>query len=107
MRPRSPKLPAFGAEEVDVPTAFGWLYVAEGSNLGAAFLLKNAALIGLNEGFGARHLAGHPDGRGLHWCTFTAALDTLVLTPEEDVRASEGAVAAFRRVHRLVEKMYA
>lgn len=98
--------PAFDAGEVDVPTAFGWLYVAEGSNLGAAFLLKNAAVLGLNEEFGARHLAGHPDGRGLHWRTFTAALDALELTSEEELRASAGAVAAFRRVHRLVEEMF-
>ena len=37
----SDTVPAFtkGAD-VDLPTALGWLYVAEGSSLGAAFLLK-------------------------------------------------------------------
>jgi protein TonB len=54
----------------------GWLYVAEGSNLGAAFLLKEAVKLNLSGSFGARHLAGAPEGRGLHWRTFTAALDS-------------------------------
>ncbi len=62
----------------------GWLYVVEGSNLGAAFLLKDAAKLGLGEEFGARHLAGAPEGRGLHWRTFTAALDEIELTEEEE-----------------------
>ena len=48
---------------VDLPTALGWLYVAEGSNLGAAFLIKAAAALGLSAQFGARHLAASPEGR--------------------------------------------
>ncbi|MBB4018447.1 heme oxygenase [Chelatococcus caeni] len=94
--------PVFGTS-ADLPTALGWLYVAEGSNLGAAFLLKAAAVLGLSETFGARHLAGHPDGRGLHWRTFTAALDGIALTEAEEGRVIAGAEAAFRRVHGLVE----
>ncbi|GGF63842.1 heme oxygenase [Azorhizobium oxalatiphilum] len=89
---------------VDLPTALGWLYVAEGSNLGAAFLLKAAASLGLNETFGAHHLAPAPEGRGLHWKTFTAALDALELSPEEDARMMAGGEAAFRHVHALVER---
>lgn len=88
----------------DLPEAMGWLYVVEGSNLGAAFLLKDAAKLGLNEEFGARHLAGAPEGRGLHWRTFTAALDEIELTPEEEARAVAGAEAAFRAVHAYAEK---
>ena len=34
-------------KEADIPTALGWLYVAEGSNLGAAFLLKESAKLGV------------------------------------------------------------
>lgn len=98
--------PLFG-READVPTALGWLYVAEGSNLGAAFLLKAAAALGLSEAFGARHLAGHPEGRGLHWRTFTAALDAVTLTDAEEERVMAGAEAAFRRVHDLVEVHFA
>lgn len=92
--------------ETDMATAFGWLYVAEGSNLGAAFLLKEAAKLDLNEGFGARHLAGHPQGRGLHWRTFTEALDSIPLTEGDEERVTEGAINAFQRVHALVEELY-
>lgn len=99
--------PTFAADNVDLPTALGWLYVAEGSNLGAAFLLKAAAQLGLSDGFGARHLAGAPEGRGLHWRTFTAALDAVELSPEEEARAIAGAEAAFNRVRGLVDRIFA
>jgi heme oxygenase len=96
--------PVFG-EEADIPIAFGWLYVAEGSNLGAAFLLKEALKLGLSETFGARHLAGAPEGRGLHWRTFTAALDAADLSDAGEARAIAGAEAAFARVLDLVERI--
>lgn len=98
--------PAFDGE-ADIPTALGWLYVAEGSNLGAAFLIKEAAKLGLSEDFGARHLAGAPEGRGLHWKTFTAALDAIELDQDEEARMVEGARAAFRRVQGLVADVFA
>ena len=88
---------------IDMPTALGWLYVAEGSNLGADFLFKEAAKLGLSEIFGARHLAGAPEGRGLHWRTFTSALDALPLSVEEEQRVVAGAVAAFARIQHRVE----
>ncbi|MDI6027336.1 biliverdin-producing heme oxygenase [Corticibacterium sp. UT-5YL-CI-8] len=97
--------PLFCAE-ADIPTALGWLYVAEGSNLGAAFLLKEAAKLGLSETFGARHLAGAPEGRGLHWRTFTAALDALELDAAEEQKVVDGGDAAFRRVHDLVAEIF-
>lgn len=96
--------PAFGAD-ADIPTALGWLYVAEGSNLGAAFLIKEAQKLGLSETFGARHLAGAPEGRGLHWRTFVAALDAALLSEPEEVRVVAGADAAFARVLGLVEAL--
>jgi heme oxygenase len=92
---------------LDTPQALGWLYVAEGSNLGAAFLLKEAEKLGLSEEFGARHLAGHPAGRGLHWRNFVAALNGLALSEQEEAQAAEGASAAFRRVHALVDEVFA
>lgn len=92
-----------GNEDVDVPTALGWLYVAEGSNLGAAFLLKEAAKLGLSETFGARHLAAAPEGRGLHWKTFTAALDAVKLTDVEEGRVVDGARAAFACARKSVD----
>jgi heme oxygenase len=87
-------------------TALGWLYVAEGSNLGAAFLRKEAAKLGLSDDFGARHLAGHADGRGLHWRNFVSAYNELELTEAEELEAAEGARAAFRRVHGLVDEIF-
>lgn len=96
--------PAFGQGHVDIPTALGWLYVAEGSNLGAAFLLKEAARLDLNESFGARHLAAHPEGRGLSWRRFTAALDAATLVADEEARAIAGANDAFVQVRTLVER---
>lgn len=90
-------------EGADVPTAVGWLYVAEGSNLGAAFLLKAAARIGLDESFGARHLAAAPEGRAISWRNFTTALDALTLNEAEEERLFAGARDAFGRVHELVE----
>ena len=80
--------------------------MAEASTLGAAFLLKDAANLGLNKDFVARHLAGAPEGRGLHWRTFTAALDEIALNEEEEERAVAAASDAFRAVHAYaVEKL--
>ncbi|MBS0237150.1 MAG: biliverdin-producing heme oxygenase [Proteobacteria bacterium] len=101
--PRYDIAPHFGAH-ADVPTALGWLYVAEGSNLGAAFLLKEAEKLGLDEMFGARHLAAAPEGRGAHWRSFTAALDAVTLSAEDEQRAIAGATAAFTRVAALVDE---
>jgi heme oxygenase len=98
--------PEFGAE-ADIPAALGWLYVAEGSNLGAAFLIKEAEKLGLSATNGARHLAGHPEGRGKHWRSFTTALDALELTEDENARVIAGADAAFRRVHALADRVFA
>lgn len=106
--PASDAPAAFAAGgRADLPTALGWLYVAEGSNLGAAFLSKEAAKLGLSQDFGARHLAGAPEGRGLHWRTFTAALDAVPLSDEDEARVIAGAEAAFRRVHGLVNDAFA
>ncbi|MDR4308275.1 biliverdin-producing heme oxygenase [Chelatococcus sambhunathii] len=91
----------------DAPAALGWLYVAEGSSLGAAFLFKEAEKLGLGADRGARHLAAHPEGRGLHWRRFTQALDAVELTEEEDARAEAAAVAAFRRVRQIAEETLA
>ena len=104
--PSPEKAPLFGAS-ADVPRAAGWLYVVEGSNLGAAFLLKGVAKIGLSENNGARHLAGHPDGRGLHWRRFTAAIDGLEFGEVEDERMLQGADEAFARVREIAQEVFA
>jgi heme oxygenase len=104
--PLARSAPAFdNAADVDLPTALGWLYVAEGSNLGAAFLLKEAAKLGLSETFGAHHLAAAPESRGMHWKTFTAALDAVSLSDAEEDRAIAGARAAFARMQVLAAEI--
>jgi heme oxygenase len=103
----SPAPRAFAPDEaVDPARALGWLYVAEGSNLGAAFLLKAAAGLGLDEGFGARHLAGAPEGRGARWRSFSAELDAVPLDQAGEERAIEGAREAFAHVAALVDAAF-
>ena len=105
--PESETSPVFASNaDADLPTALGWLYVAEGSNLGAAFLIKEAKKLGLSETLGARHLAAAPEGRGLHWKTFTAALDNVRLTGPEEERVMTGGQVAFTRVHGFVNALY-
>lgn len=90
-------------DELPLPTALGWLYVAEGSNLGGTVLYRMAAALGLDRNFGARHLAAHPDGAARHWRQFTAALDAVVLSPAQEQEVIDAADAAFRSVHGHVE----
>ncbi|OSQ40331.1 biliverdin-producing heme oxygenase [Thalassospira mesophila] len=84
------------------PARLGWLYVCEGSNLGAAFLLKAAVKLGLDDGFGARHLGAHDDGRGKHWRQFVQQLNGLVLNPDDEIVLRQGAHDAFDFFHNLL-----
>jgi len=95
------------AHALPLAQALGWLYVAEGSNLGGSVLYKLAARLGLDRGFGARHLAAHPDGVARHWRRFTAALDSAALSAAQDAEVIAGAEAAFRRVRGHVEDEFA
>lgn len=88
-------------ETPDLPTALGWLYVAEGSNMGAALLRKQAARMGLSDVFGARHLAPAETGPAAHWREFTKALDAAKLTDTEEARVVQGAQTAFACVQEL------
>ncbi|MGO1232088.1 MAG: biliverdin-producing heme oxygenase [Marinobacter sp.] len=102
-------LPTFSAapvfsEPFDLPSALGWLYVEEGSNLGGAILFKRAAKLGLDETFGARHLAAHSDGRAPSWRAFMAQVDAIELSDDEQTRADKGAEAAFSTVMGYVER---
>ncbi|MGD7069849.1 biliverdin-producing heme oxygenase [Acetobacter sp. AAB5] len=79
----------------DASTAIGWLYVAEGSKLGANFLTKLVEKLGFTENFGGRHLAADPGGRGPSWNAFKSAIDLAGFDP---VLATAGAKSGFMRV---------
>ena len=91
---------------VDYPASLGWLYVSEGSNLGAEYLLKAAKRIGLSEEFGASHLAPATIGRGQSWQDFTTALNTVELTKEQQTLAINGARDAFSLVRSAVDCVF-
>lgn len=95
---------------VTAPTlgqALGWIFVSEGSKLGAAFLIKRAQALGLSDSFGARHLGEPEGGRAEGWKQFTRTLDGLQLSPEQDAAAEHAAVAAFERFTELLRHAYA
>ncbi|WP_339470088.1 MULTISPECIES: biliverdin-producing heme oxygenase [unclassified Pseudomonas] len=87
--------------------ALGWLFVSEGSKLGAAFLIKRAVGLGLSETFGARHLGEPAGGRAEGWKRFTRTLDALAFSAEEEAAVEKGAVDAFVRFTILLEQAYA
>ena len=87
--------------------ALGWIFVSEGSKLGAAFLIKRAVGLGLSETFGARHLGEPEGGRAEGWKSFVRTLDNLELNAEEEAELDKGAVAAFERFTVLLEHAYA
>lgn len=86
--------------------ALGWLFVSEGSKLGAAFLIKRAGGLGLSETFGARHLGEPAGGRSEGWKNFVRTLDALELSPQEEAELDKGAIDAFNRFTVLLEQAY-
>lgn len=99
---------ALGSEAVGMPEALGWLYVSEGSTLGAAFLFKEARdRLGLSETFGARNLAAYPQGRTLAWRAFVASLDAPELGDAAiQDKVIAGANAAYDRFGGLLERYF-
>ena len=104
------EIPAPVAGAVNNPSkaeALGWLFVSEGSKLGAAFLIKRAVGLGLSETFGARHLGEPAGGRAEGWKSFTRTLDGLAFRAEEEAAVEKGAIDAFVRFTVLLEQAYA
>ncbi|WCM52578.1 biliverdin-producing heme oxygenase [Pseudomonas sp. WJP1] len=103
------EVPAPVAGALQNPTkaqALGWLFVSEGSKLGAAFLIKRAVGLGLSETFGARHLGEPAGGRAQGWKTFVKTLDELELNAQEEAELDKGAIDAFNRFTVLLEQAY-
>lgn len=104
------EVPAPVAGAVNAPSkvhALGWIFVSEGSKLGAAFLIKRAVALELSDTFGARHLGEPAGGRAEGWKRFVKTLDGLELSAEEEADLDKGAVAAFERFTVLLEHAYA
>lgn len=93
--------------DMSAPAAAGWLYVAEGSKLGAAILFRAVAGLGLDAGFGARHLAGQGEARARDWRRFTETLNALTLTPVQDEAMAAAANAAFGFFAAGMERAFA
>ncbi|RAU46928.1 MULTISPECIES: biliverdin-producing heme oxygenase [unclassified Pseudomonas] len=103
-------LPSPLAGAVDAPSqaeALGWLFVSEGSKLGAAFLIKRAVVLNLSETFGARHLGEPVGGRADGWKRFIRILDELPFSEEQERQLDQGAIAAFERFNALLDHAYA
>jgi len=103
------EVPAPVAGALQNPTkaqAMGWLFVSEGSKLGAAFLLKRAVGLGLSETLGARHLGEPAGGRAQGWKNFVKTLDELELSAQEEAELDKGAIDAFNRFTVLLEQAY-
>ncbi|MEE4222286.1 biliverdin-producing heme oxygenase [Pseudomonas viridiflava] len=100
--------PVAGAvHQPSLAQALGWLFVSEGSKLGAAFLIKRAVALNLSDSFGARHLGEPAGGRAAGWKTFVKILYELPLTAEQEAELDQGAVAAFERFNVLLQHAYA
>lgn len=98
---------AIRAKPMGVGEALAWLFVSEGSKLGAAFLLKRMPALGLSETFGARHLGEPEGGRAQGWKSFVAVLDGVELDAEQERLAEAAAIAAFERFTVHLERCFA
>ena len=78
--------------DLDEARLLGVLYVLEGSSLGAQLLVKQAALLGLSEHNGARHLASQTSDPK-RWPAFVKILESNGAASTGDV--ARGAVDAF------------
>lgn len=91
----------------DLATALGWLYVVEGSKVGAAMLGKQVqARLQLTGVFGARYLAGPGAGRGSAWRHLVQLIDNIELSNEQEQALINGARQAFTRFQLYQAQVY-
>lgn len=102
-----PAAEELATRQVGMPEALGWLYVSEGSTLGAAFLFKEAQQeLGLSAEFGARNLAAYPAGRAAAWRQFVASLDSEHIPSAQHAAVLAGARAAYGRFGSLLQRFF-
>nr|WP_321982678.1 biliverdin-producing heme oxygenase [uncultured Cohaesibacter sp.] len=97
------ELPLVRDCKVDIPTALGWLYVAESAKLGSAFYLHKITLLGLTKECGAGHLSQNAELCGLHWRKFAAALDAADFSDFDEERLLVGAEQAYENMLFLIK----
>lgn len=73
---RSPVRPAAAKLSNDIASLLGVSYVLEGSALGARLISRQAAALGLNDRYGARHLAAQT-AELTNWRAFLTLAETL------------------------------
>jgi len=103
-------VPANGNDEINalsLPAAIGWLYVIEGSKLGAAVLGKEVGKLNLSGEFGARFLAGPGNGRGNAWREFMQCVESIELSEQDEIKMLDGALNAFIYAHSCVDNVLA
>lgn len=93
-------------QTLDFASALGWLYVIEGSKVGAAMLGRFASKLGLTGEQGARYLAGPGAGRGSSWRELVNLLDTVELSDAQETAMIQGARAAFLRFQHIQAHVY-
>lgn len=101
-----PQQQVIATQTVGFPESLGWIYVSEGSTLGAAFLFKEAqAKFGFNAEFAARNLAAYPEGRAVVWKRFKQTLDAANFTEQGKNDVIKGALSGFKRFGELLEDL--
>jgi len=86
--------------KASLPELLGWLYVIEGSKLGAAMLGRQLGQLALSAEFGGHYLAGPGAGRGAAWRELLQLFDQQPLTAAEEAVMFESASQAFMRVRQ-------
>jgi heme oxygenase (biliverdin-IX-beta and delta-forming) len=102
---QKPELQFDAGAPVDLPSAIGTLYVLEGSALGATLLIQRARLLGLDAGYGARHLAKQV-GNLAGWKKTVSLLETMSLDKKDEERCIEAAIDSFRTFEINYEKAF-
>ncbi|RZG04518.1 heme oxygenase [Pseudoalteromonas sp. CO348] len=91
----------------DVAKALGWLYVVEGSKVGAAMLGKQVGVkLNFDAQHGARYLAGPGAGRGSAWRELVQIIDAIELSEQQEQALIEGARQAFTRFQAFQAHVY-
>lgn len=101
-----PESEDIATKNMSLAEALGWIYVSEGSTLGAAFLFKSAQQkLQLDAEFGARNLAAYPEGRAKVWKRFVVALDNTPFDQQQQDLVVQGAKSGFQHFANFLENL--